>query len=264
MTSHRFPTPSPIDLHVENAAGSIDVHADATGETTVDISTRVPEHEVVVELSGDGKRLTIKPRRRHRLRGFRMDITVHLPAGSRVDATTAAARLAVRGEVASLSVQSASASIDADRVTGAVDVQSASGTVRLGTVDGPLTFTSASGSLRAERVGGSCEASTASGSITIGAAGDDVAASSVSGSVAVREAHRGTVDVSATSGSVEVGVRRGTVAWLDVHSMTGRTRSDLVAEDGAPASGGEVLTVRAKSVSGSVAVVPAGPAPIAL
>ncbi len=259
MTTHRFPTPAPIDLYVESAAGSVDVFADAQGETTVDIGGRFPE-EVAVELSG--QRLTIRPRRR-RLRHQRLDITVHLPAGSTVEAVTAAAGVTVRGPIASLEATAASASVSAEDVTGAVSVGSASGSLRAGTVGGPLSFRSASGSLRADKVGGECTASSASGSITIGVVDDDVAASSVSGAVAVREAHRGTVELSATSGSVEVGVRRGTVAWLDVSSVGGRVRSDLT-DEGAPTSGAAALTVRARSVSGHVAVVPAGAAPIAL
>ena len=260
MTTHRFPTPTPIDLYVENAAGSVDVFADAQAETTVDIAGRIPE-EVVVELTG--QRLTIRPRRRHRLRHQRLDITVHLPAGSTVEAVTAAAGVTVRGTIASLEATAASASVSVDDVTGAVSVGSASGSLRAGAIGGPLSFRSASGSLRADKVGGECTASSASGSITIGVVDDDVAASSVSGAVAVREAHRGTVELSATSGSVEVGVRRGTVAWLDVSSVGGRVRSDLT-DEGAPTSGGAALTVRARSVSGHVAVVPAGAPPIAL
>jgi DUF4097 and DUF4098 domain-containing protein YvlB len=264
MTTHRFPTPTPVHLYVENAAGSIEVLADAGAETTVDISGRYHEDLVVVELSGDGRRLTIRPRRRHRLRNLRLDITVHLPAGSTIEAATASAGLTVHGEIADLKAAAASAAVSADDVTGSVAVQSASGSLRVGAVGGSLSFTSASGSLRADRVGGECHATTASGSLTIGVADDDVAASAVSGSVTVREAHRGTVDLSATSGSIQVGVRRGTVAWLDVSSLSGHTRSDLTAQDDTPAGGGSVLTVRARSVSGSVAVVPAGPAAIAL
>ncbi len=263
MSTHRFPTPQPIHLHVEHAAGGIDVAADAEGETTVEI-TGPNEDLFSVEMSSDGRRLSIRPRRRHWLRSYRIGISVHLPAGSEVDVATASGALRVNGPVAALDITSASGSISVDQVTGRLEAKTASGTVRAGTVNGTLAFRSASGSLSVDRVGHRCEATTASGSITIGVADGDVEATSVSGRVAVREAHRGTVDVSATSGGVDVGVRRGTLAWLDVSSVSGRTSSALVAEGDAPKGGNPALTVRARSVSGSVSVVSAGPAPIAL
>ena len=259
MPTYRFPTTTPVSLFVEHHAGSVEVVADAAAESTVAISRH--EDEILVEMTGS--RLTIQPRRRHRLRHQRIDVVVHVPAGSSVEVSTAAASVTVQGPVASLEITSASASVTADEVAGPVEAQSASGSVRIRSAAGPVSFRSASGSLRVERVGGECEATTASGSITIGVADDDVSAKSVSGRVAVREAHRGTVDLSSTSGSVEVGVRRGTLAWLDVSSVGGRTTSSLSAEDDAPATGGPMLTVRARSVSGHVSVAPAGPAPIA-
>lgn len=251
-TQHRFATPAPITLRLRNHAGTVEVVAADGEETTVDISSRL-EDPAVVELSGDGRTLTVEPRPR-RIHRHPIDMVVHLPAGSDLDLHTAAARVRVRGPVGRVDVATASGEVTIDEAAGSVDVGSASGSAHVGRTAGPLAFRSASGSLDVGLVRGACTARSASGSVTIGCAEDDVAAESVSGSVVVRESHRGTVDVRSTSGAVSVGVRKGTLVWLDVSSVSGRTRSDLVGEEGGDPGAGAPLTVRARSVSGSVSV----------
>ena len=261
-TQERFPTPSPITLRLRNPAGSIEVVASESSETTVDITSR-QDDAAVVQLSGDGRTLTIEPRQR-RLHRHGIDMVVHLPAGSDLRIHSAAAEVRIRGSVGDVEVDNAAGRVHIEQAEGAVELGSASGSAKVGRAGGPLSFRSASGSLDVERVGGACTARTASGSLAIGLADDDVAAHTVSGSVVVREAHRGTVDVESTSGRVAVGVRRGTLAWLDVSSVAGRTSSNLAAEDAGSVGEGAVLTVRARSVSGSVEVTSTGTSAIAL
>jgi DUF4097 and DUF4098 domain-containing protein YvlB len=263
-TSHdRFPTPHPISLQLSNAAGSVEVVAGDSTETTVDITSGFGDPPVRVELSSDGRTLTVEPQSRRRYH-HRLNMKVSLPTGSDVHVETASAGVVVRGAVARLDVTTASGSIDVDQVDGRAEVGSASGSAQVGTVTGPLGFRSASGSLRVHRTGESCQARSASGSVSIQLADGDVAAKTVSGRVTVGEAHRGTVDVGSTSGSVEVGVRRGTLVWLDVTSVTGRARSELGAEEAPAGAGGAALTVRAQSVSGSVTITSTGTSAIAL
>jgi hypothetical protein len=85
----------------------------------------------------------------------------------------------------------------------------------------------------------------------------------VSAGIRIREAHQGTVDLGSTSGSIAVGVRRGTLTWLDVSSTGGRVRSDLT-EDAGDAGDGPLLTLRAHSVSGGIHLSPTGTPAIAL
>ena len=84
----------------------------------------------------------------------------------------------------------------------------------------------------------------------------------MSGSVQVRDVQRGVVDLSSTSGSVTVGVRRGTLVWLDLSSVSGRTRSDLEADGAAPMGDEEPLTLTVRSVSGSITVGRSTSAPV--
>jgi DUF4097 and DUF4098 domain-containing protein YvlB len=259
--THRFSTPAPITLDLRLHRGSITVTATETAETTVDIGGRHADG-MRVDLSADGRRLVVAPVR-HELGRHHIDVAVHLPVRSEVRLGAAAADITVEGVVEAASVSCASGRVRLDEVDGPADVQAASGTVRIGTVRGRLDLQSASGSVEVDRVGGECTARSASGSIEIGSADADVSARSASGSIRVREAHRGTVDLHSTSGSVAVGVRQGTLVWLDVVSTAGRVESHLAADQPAAADGSP-LTVRARTVSGTVSITSAGPTPIAL
>ena len=75
--------------------------------------------------------------------------------------------------------------------------------------------------------------------IDIGWAGDLVSAASVSGAVTVRDAARGEVICKSTSGDVAVGVRKGTLVWLDLTTVSGRTTSGLSPDAGAERRRGE-------------------------
>jgi DUF4097 and DUF4098 domain-containing protein YvlB len=255
-TTHRFPGAEPVSLHLLVDRGSVDVVATDTDEVLVDITSRHDEEVYRVVFAEAGRHLSIEPIRRWRSHP-RVSITVRVPTGSSLDAQTASAHVEVRGPLASAQVRTASGSIALDQVEGPVEASSASGGVRVGTVGSTLAFTSASGSLRADHVRGDCEARTASGSITIGTAEADVAAKSVSGSVKVGEARAGTLDLHATSGSIGVGVRRGTLVWLDVTSVAGRVTSNLTDES-SPGSSEHPLHLRAHSVSGSIQIASAG------
>jgi DUF4097 and DUF4098 domain-containing protein YvlB len=103
------------------------------------------------------------------------------------------------------------------------------------------------------------DVNSVSGRIRIGVAEDSVRAKVVSGSITVEEACAGEVVVSATSGRVVVGVRRGVTARLDLSTLSGRVRSELPVEDTAP-TGGAALDLRARTVSGDILVTAATPA----
>lgn len=251
---HSFPTPEPITLDLQVDRGTVDVVASDAAETTADISSRDAD---VYRVELDGGRLRIEPVRRF-LHSPRVHVTVHLPTGSRLEIATASASVEVRGVIAEAKVSSASGSITVDEVVGSVELGTASGSARVRTAGGDVTFQSASGSLKVERVGGGCTARTASGSITIGRADGDIDAKSVSGAVRVGEAHTGTVELRSTSGSVGVGVRRGTLVWLDVASVSGRVVSELTGE-AAPGVGESSLDLHAHSVSGSIQIGSVGP-----
>src|SRR5437764_268147 len=68
---------------------------------------------------------------------------------------------------------------------------------------------------------------TANGNITVQCAGGDVDAKTASGNIRLAEVVRGSIDLETTAGELEIGIREGTAAWLNLDSKTGMVRNEL-------------------------------------
>ena len=259
--SYRFPTDGPVHLYLRSNRGTVEVIADDVPETLVNVSGRHDVGLVRVSASDDGRKVTVEVPRSWRPGGMpRFDITVRLPLRSAVDLGAASASITTKGVLASAEAKTASGALSIEQVEGDCHAHSASGDVDLGTIGGSVNLKSASGDLRVARVAGRCTARTASGAVDVGWAGDFVSAVSASGDVTVRDACRGEVFCKSTSGHVAIGVRKGTLVWLDLNTVSGRTTSSL-RPDTAPTPGKEeVLNVKATTVSGNITIAPSGAA----
>lgn len=253
--THRFATPGPIRLQLRSSRGTVRVVAAQTLETVVEVTGRHDGPHARVDASDDGRVVTVSvPRHRRIGNPPRLDITVHLPQGSTAGLATASASITTTGPLDEVEVRTASGSVSIEEVAGDARAHSASGDMRLGTVGGTATVKSASGDLRIASVGGRCSASTASGEIEVGSAADDVDAKSASGDITVRDSVQGTLELKASSGDIAVGVRKGTLVWLDLITVSGRTTSELAAEERDGAASEQPLTLTVRTVSGSIAV----------
>lgn len=255
--SYAFDTAQPLTLRLRNPAGDVQITAGDTTETTVEIIPRSRSAEEAaehtrVELSADGTRLDIEAPERRFGSTAKIGMIVRLPTGSRVDAGTASADLVCRGELGGLDAATASGDISADEVAGDAGIKTASGDVAIGGVTGDLDCKTASGDLSLGHVGGTCHTASASGDLQLGVCGGEVSSRTASGDVSVRSAERGSVQVTTMSGDVKVGVRRGVTVWLDLSTMSGRTRSDLEHQDGPPNDETEVLSVSVRTMSGDI------------
>lgn len=94
---------------------------------------------------------------------------------------------------------------------------------------------------------------TANGDITVYRALAGVDAKTAYGGVRVGEVVRGAVVLETGFGELELGIREGTAAWLDVNSQHGTVRSDLSADDG-PGEAEETVEVRARTGYGDIVI----------
>lgn len=263
--SYAFSTPHPLTLRVRNPAGDVEITALETTETTVEVVPRGSSgkdnaERTRVELSADGTVLDVEaPERRFGSAG-RLTMVIKLPVGSAVNVRTASADVSCRGSLGGLEVATASGDVAADRVDGDATVSSASGDVNLGTITGSLECKTASGDVRALTVKGGCRTNSASGDVLIDGCGADVFARTASGDVQLRRTERGSLDITTMSGNVKVGVQRGTLVWLDISTLSGRTRSDLEHQDAAPVDDGDVLSISVRTMSGDITLTPSNTA----
>ena len=125
--------------------------------------------------------------------------------------------------------------------------------MRLGELDHSAVIKNSNGDTWVGVAGDDVRLSAANGSIAVDLAQAGVAAKSANGDVRLGEVMRGSVVLETKIGDVEVGIREGTAAWLDVNSRFGRVHNALDAAD-APDASAETVEVRARTSVGEVVI----------
>jgi DUF4097 and DUF4098 domain-containing protein YvlB len=131
-------------------------------------------------------------------------------------------------------VRTASGDVRLEQVLGRSVVQTASGDVTIADT-AECDIRTASGDIELRRVRSEAQLHSTSGDIRVDGAGDDLSARSVSGDVRVADAASGRVELITVSGDVEVGVHAGTLAAIDLSTVSGTTHNDFTVSDEPPA-----------------------------
>ncbi len=179
--------------------------------------------------------------------GFLIRITA--PTGSSIRAQSETARVGVSGTVDKLEVKTAAGDVDVSAVTGSASVRTATGNVSMPLIGKDVDIKVVSGRVDLGKVDGRASVSGTSGAIDIDRAGGDVVIRSVSGDVTVRDTVVGTTEITAVSGSIAIGVHQGVAARVDLHTVSGRARSDLSVTGTLDGAG---LTIKGRTVSGDI------------
>ena len=269
----QFEVSGPVEIDVRLVSGEIEVDATLDGRVEValignDDESRALVEEARVELQEHGttKVVVDVPQRRSGF-GFgfvfgrqRISCRVRCPERSTLTARTKAAGVITRGTLGAVNVATASGEVELERVDGGVNVKSASGDVSAREITGGANAQTASGDVSIEIARGPVSVATASGDVEIGEAYDNVSVNSVSGDQHHRAVVQGSVGAHSVSGDIEIGVRKGSRAWLDCNTVSGDTSSELDVTPEVPAGDGPLVEIRAKTVSGDIRITRA-PAP---
>ncbi|MCZ9354679.1 DUF4097 domain-containing protein [Streptomyces mutabilis] len=200
-----FDTPAPISAVLDVPAGRIRFIAADRTDTTVEVLPANPSKGRDVKAAeqtrvefGDGILRIATPANTQLLGASgSLEVTVRLPAGSRVEARTAATEFRGVGRL------------------GDVDYEGAHGPVKVDEA-ASLRLTTAAGDVSVGRLGGPAEISTAKGDIRIA------------------EAVSGTLTLRTQSGDVSVGAAAGVSASLDAGTSYGRIDNALKNTGGTP------------------------------
>lgn len=201
--------------------------------------------------------------------GGSVEVTIDLPAGSRVDGEGAMVDFECIGRLGDCALRNATGNIlvdqagplhlttgtgtvTVDHVVGCAEVTGA-GDIRVGQVDGPAVIKSVNGDTWIGEVTGDLHCKAANGSITVDRAHASVEAKTANGNVRFGDVARGSAVLETALGTLEVGVRHGTSALLDVRSRFGRVDNSLAATEG-PGTSEETLEVRARTSFGDIVV----------
>ena len=274
-----FDTPRPISVSIVLPAGGIRLTGSDRTTTVVDVQPSDPSDEADVKAAQlthveyANERLIVKaPKQGFRLgrRGGSIDLTIELPAGSHVDGTAGAADIDCDGRLGdcrlrtglgrihvdragTLSAKTGSGDIDVEHAAGHTDIATSSGNVRVRELDHTGVVKSANGDAWVGTAAGDLRVGTANGSIAVDCARTSVGAKTAKGDVRLGEVVRGSVVLETHMGDLEVGIREGTAAWLDVSALAGRVRNDLDAAE-APDASAPKVEVSARTTLGDVTI----------
>jgi hypothetical protein len=275
-----FETPEPISATIDLAMGDIRVSAGEGSTTVVEVHPSDASNEQDVKAAEltrveyANEQLLIKaPKLRSWLsisRSGSIDVTIELPAGSTVHGALGAADFTSDGrlgdcqiktglgrirvdQAAKLNLKTGAGDISVDHATDHAEVTVGSGDVRVRELDRSAVIKNSNGATWIGEAGGELRVNAANGSIGVDLARAGVVAKSSRGHVRLGEAVRGSVVLETQIGDVEVGIREGTAAWLDVSASAGRVRNALDAT-AAPDPSAETVEVRARTSVGEIVI----------
>jgi Putative adhesin len=275
-----FATTGPITATIDVPVGDVQITAgdgdaavvevrpsDASGEEDLKVAQRTR-----VEYA-DEHLLVKAPKLRSwlsRSAGGSIDVTVELPAGSHVRGAGQLTDFRCDGPLGDCRIKTGIGEIRVDRAdspqlktgigdigidhaTGHAEITAHSGDVRARELGGTAAIKNSNGDTWVGVAGGDVRLNAANGSISVDVANAGVVAKSANGDVRVGDVVRGTVVLETALGDLEVGVREGTAAWLDLNAKAGRVHNALEAAE-APEPSAETVEVRARTTAGSVVV----------
>ncbi|MEV4053781.1 DUF4097 family beta strand repeat-containing protein [Amycolatopsis sp. NPDC049688] len=274
-----FATPEPITATLDVSVADVRIVAGDRTETTVEVQPADPGDTEDVKAAAktrvefaDGELLVKGPKYTTKLwgKGGALHVTVELPAGSRVRATSAMGDFHVTGrlgdsrlktsvgnihldETSRLEANTATGDVFVDRATGHAEVGTGSGELRIREIDGTAVLKNSNGETRVGEVTGDLRVSTANGDILVDRAHAGVNAKTAAGDIRLGEVIRDRVVLETAVGEIEIGIREGSAAWLELNSLTGSVRNTLTPSEG-PGGSTETVEVKAHSYTGDIVI----------
>ncbi|MFF5405931.1 DUF4097 family beta strand repeat-containing protein [Streptomyces misionensis] len=203
----KFDTPAPVSVVLDIPAGRVQLIAADRTDTTVEVRPSdaakgrdVKAAERTEVAYGDGVLRIEVPAAGNRILGpsGSIEVTVQLPAGSRVEAKTASGEFRGVGRL------------------------------------GDVVFEGAQGTVKLDETA-SARLALQAGDISVGRLGADAEISTQKGDLQVAEAMGGTVTLRTEHGAISVGAARGVSATLDAGTSYGRVDNALKNAEGSGA-----------------------------
>lgn len=267
-----FDTPGPVTLVLRVPAGEIDVQAEDTTQTTVEIEAgedvlenarvearpRGDGHEVVVEIDRPRSGFSFGIQLERLAFGVWRDgdarVSVRAPVGASVEVRSGSADVEARGQFGSFDVEDGSGDVSLDVVGGDLAVKTGSGDVETSEVGGRVNVQSGSGDVEIGRAGGAAKIRSASGDVVVREAQNELSVQTASGDQEIGSVAEGSVVLQSASGDIQVGIRRGSRLWIDAKSMSGETSSELEVGEVPTDDKGPLVELRATTMSGDIHV----------
>jgi DUF4097 and DUF4098 domain-containing protein YvlB len=275
-----FDTPGPIAVTLELGAGELRITSSDRTDTVVEVrpSDETDESDVraaaqvrvdyangVLRITGPKARAFDFSRRTRSA-----DVTIELPSGSRVTAHLQAGDIRCAGRLGECDLKTSAGDIWLDR-TGPLRLSTSAGHVTAGGVEGDAEISTGSGRIQLGELRGAAVVKNSNGDTTIGAATGDLRVRAANGAITVEKAAagvdaktsngdirlgevaRGSVVLGSAMGNLDIGIARGTAAWLEVGTGFGHVRN-LMDNAARPGDTDETVEVRGRTSYGDITV----------
>ncbi|GLY71601.1 DUF4097 family beta strand repeat-containing protein [Amycolatopsis taiwanensis] len=216
----KFDTPAPISAILDIPAGQVQLIAGDRADTVVEVlpadaskgrDVKAAERTTVAYADGVLRIHTSEPKNQYFGPSGALQVTVQLPADSRIEAKTASAELRSVGRLGDVAFEGAYRQIKIDDAA-SVRLTAVDGDVEVGRLDGPAEISTTRGDIRIlEAARGTVVLRTQSGGISVGAA------AGVSASL----------DASTGHGRISNALKNDGTTELDIHATT--SHGDIVA-----------------------------------
>ena len=215
----KFATPAPIAAVLDIPSGRVQLIAADRADTTVEVlpadaskSRDVKAAEqTTVEYTDGVLRIGVPTKNQYFGPTGSIEVTVQLPAGSRIEAKAASTELRAVGRLGEIAFEGAYRQIKIDEAAG-LHLAAVDGDVEVGRLGGPADISTARGDIRiAEATRGRVALGTQTGSISVGAA-KDVSAS---------------LNAGTTQGRVTNSLKNDGATELHIHATT--NQGDITA-----------------------------------
>ncbi|MFD6157245.1 DUF4097 domain-containing protein [Nocardia sp. NPDC060256] len=255
-----FDTPEPIFVTIELGTGDIRLQAAQRADTIVEVRPSDPANDADVKVAehvviyyADGTLVVKAPRYRGLLaRSGSIDVTIQLPAGSDISGVARDAAFRATGRLGDCRYKTSTGDIQLAE-SGTFNLVTSVGDITVDLAEGPVEATTSSGAIRIRELLGPAVLKNSNGSISVDKAHAAIEAKTASGDIRIAEAGRDSIILGTSVGQLEVGVRTGTAALLDVRSMAGNVHNFLTPADG-PGSSDRTVEIRAITTVGDVAI----------
>jgi DUF4097 and DUF4098 domain-containing protein YvlB len=277
-----FNTPKPIAVTVELGVGDLRIAASDRSDTLVEVRPSDPAKKSDVTAAqqtrveyANGRLLIKAPKgwKQYTPRGGgeSVDVRIDLPTGSHVRADAGVAAFHCSGHLGECHLKTGVGEIQVDEAGAPVEVRAGAGDITMGRVAGHADVTTGTGAVRIDSLGGTAvvknsngdtwignvtgdlRVNAANGTIIVDQAQASVAAKTANGDVRLGEVVRGAILAETACGTIDLGIRNGVAAWLDLDTRFGKVQSDLDAAE-RPEAGEDAVEVRARTSFGDITI----------
>ena len=279
-----FETPEPIAVTVELGVGGVRIAATDRPDTSVEVRPSDPTNRSDVMAAeqtrveyANGRLLVRAPKgwRQWSPLGPRGDlesieVEIDVPTGSSLSGQTGVGAVSSTGRIggcrfrtgvggirvegaSQVELKTGAGDVIVDRIDGTAEVNTGSGSVAIASVDGRAVVKNGNGETWIGEVTGEARVNAGNGRISIDRAHAGVVAKTANGNVHLGQVESGAVVAQSAFGSVEVGVRDGVAAWLDLDTKFGTVQNDLEAGD-RPEASEDAVEVHAQTAMGDITI----------